>query len=42
MDWLRRIYARPATPKAFAYSRGQIGQQIPQIMRDLGVTSTAH
>jgi glutathione S-transferase/GST-like protein len=42
MDWLRRIYARPATPKAFAYSRGQIGQQIPGIMNDLGVSSTAH
>ena len=30
MEWLRKIYARPATPKAFAYSRGMIGQRIPR------------
>lgn len=39
MEWLRKIYSRPATPKAFSYSRGTIGQSIPQIMKDLGVTS---
>jgi len=38
MDWLRKIYSRPATPKAFSYSRGMIGQSIPQVMKDLGLT----
>jgi len=41
MDWPRRIYARPATPGAFSYSRRQIGERIPQIMRDLGVKPPA-
>jgi GSH-dependent disulfide-bond oxidoreductase len=38
MEWLRKIYSRPATPKAFAMgTKDGIAARIPKIMADLGV-----